>query len=88
MAGVGGYDVVIVGGGAAGAVVARRLAEHGDRSILLLEAGPDLRADIPPAFRDGWNLPEIPDSSTTASRRAWHARSQAEGRLAVRGRAS
>jgi choline dehydrogenase len=52
-----GYDVVIVGGGSAGCVVARRLAERGDRSVLLLEAGPDLRGDISPALRDGWNNP-------------------------------
>jgi choline dehydrogenase len=34
-------DVVVVGGGTAGAVVAGRLAERDDRTVLLLEAGPD-----------------------------------------------
>src|SRR3984893_13414548 len=35
------YDVVIVGGGAAGCVLAGRLAANADTSVLLLEAGPD-----------------------------------------------
>jgi choline dehydrogenase/5-(hydroxymethyl)furfural/furfural oxidase len=37
------FDVVVVGGGVAGCVVASRLSEAADRSVLLLEAGPDLR---------------------------------------------
>ena len=51
-----GFDVVVVGGGAAGCVVAGRLASNAARSVLLLEAGPDRRANLPGKLRDGWSL--------------------------------
>lgn len=50
------FDVAVVGGGAAGAIVAARLSESGSRSVVLLEAGPDLRADLPDEIRDGWHM--------------------------------
>jgi len=56
VAGTEEYHVIVVGGGAAGCVVAARLAETGSRSVLLLEAGPDLRASVPDTLRDGWRL--------------------------------
>jgi choline dehydrogenase len=55
------FDVVVVGGGAAGCVVAARLSETRERSVLLLEAGPDIRASPPDALRDGWRIPREPD---------------------------
>ena len=51
-----GFDVIVVGSGAGGAVVARRVAEDAGASVLLLEAGgPDLN----PAIHDPARVHEL-----------------------------
>ena len=62
------FDFVVVGAGAAGCVIAGRLAAAGAGSVLLLEAGPDLRDETSQGSRTAGSSPSRRTGATPRSR--------------------
>jgi choline dehydrogenase len=73
------FDVVVVGGGSAGCVLAARLSEHPDRSVCLVEAGPDYGP-----FAEGRWPADIVDGRRLAFSHSWETEREDRSQLRAR----
>lgn len=74
-----GYDVLVLGGGTAGCVLAARLSENPDRSVCLVEAGPDYG----PYEAGGWPA-DMLDGRQLAFSHAWETDREDRSQLRAR----
>jgi choline dehydrogenase len=65
---LGRFDVIVVGGGTAGCVLAARLSENPDRTVCLVEAGPDYGR-----YADGRWPSDMLDARTLPMSHLWEA---------------
>jgi choline dehydrogenase len=73
------FDVLVLGGGTAGCVLASRLSEDPDRSVCLVEAGPDYGA-----YADGGWPEDIVDGRWLAFSHSWETEREDRSQLRAR----
>jgi choline dehydrogenase len=73
------FDVLVLGGGTAGCVLAARLSENPNRAVCLVEAGPDYRP-----YAEGRWPDDILDARRLAFSHAWETDQEDRSQLRAR----